>query len=266
MAACALWIVVGLFLLARRYSGAFSQSLSDPALAGCGVVMVAAAALIRKLWLAGCAGKLKVFEWLMPSLAIVMTAFAISVPGASSAGLVVFWMLLLIGESVWLLGLLSSRRTSTLIVSDSSTLGAQLGGQLAESGKTKVEPGQVEISQSSDVDASSGLELEEPEPNEAQDPNVIQQLIRSCDDEGNESMAGKVRLNIAAAQQAGRVHIAFSPPFSKSPEVYIEPGICDVEFQVKLSQAFAHGARIDVRLNEVAELDTTVWLEVYAVA
>ena len=262
MAACALWIVVGLFLLARRYSGAFSQSLSDPALAGCGVVMVVAAALIRKLWLAGCAGKLKVFEWLMPSLAIVMTAFAISVPGASSAGLVIFWLLLAIGESVWLLWLLSSRRMSGSKVSDSSTLGTQL----AESGQTKGEPGQVGISESSGVDASSGLELEEPESNEAQDPNLIQQLIRSCDDEGNESMAGKVRLKIAAAQQAGRVHIAFSPPFSKSPEVYIEPGVCDVEFQVKLSQAFAHGARIDVRLNEVAELDTTVWLEVYAVA
>ena len=128
--------------------------------------------------------------------------------------------------------------------------------------------GENEISQSSGLAVSAGLEAvaEESEPREAMDPNLVQQLIRSCDDEGNESMAGKVRLNIAAGQQTGRVHIAFSPPFMKSPEVYIEPGDCDVEFQVKLSQAFAHGARIDVRLSEVAESDTRVWLEVYAVA
>ena len=247
-----LWGVVGLFLIARRYSGAFSQSLSVAALVGCAVVMVAAAALIRKLWLTACAGEVRAFEWLLPTVALAMTAFAISVPRTSTAGLVVFWSLLVIGESAWLWRLVSNRSQTS---ESQSAASVEHQDVLVEI--TPTEHSGLGIFADSEEETESPEEL---------DPNVIQQLVRSCDENGNESMAGKIRLKIAAGQQAGRVHIAFSPPFPKPPEVYIEPRPCEVEFQARLSKAFAHGARIDVRLDSVAESQATIWLEVFAVS
>jgi hypothetical protein len=91
----------------------------------------------------------------------------------------------------------------------------------------------------------------------------LQRLVRVRDADGVEVIRGTLYAEFLAGQRQATLHAGFCPPLERLPVV--EAKACNgPEAEVKVSQAFAHGARFEVRLARVAEEDCCVVVEVSA--
>ena len=106
------------------------------------------------------------------------------------------------------------------------------------------------------VDASEDdEELELPE-------GVCQQLVRSFDPTLGETIHGKWRARFQSGQRNESVHLSFCPPLAGSPNLEVET-VSGPAASTKPSLVVPHGARIDIRLDEPAEEQTDVVLEIF---
>ena len=81
------------------------------------------------------------------------------------------------------------------------------------------------------------------------DGQVLQQLVRVRDGAGGESVRGTLYAEFAAGQRTATLHVGFCPPLERLPRVEVSP--CDLPpAEVKVVQALAHGARLEVRLSQ----------------
>ncbi len=86
---------------------------------------------------------------------------------------------------------------------------------------------------------------------------VLQRLARVRDAEGVESIRGELRAEFAVGQRHAVLHVGFCPPMARLPVV--EARVKTIEGSVKLPaevrvvQAFCHGARLEVKLAEAAK-------------
>ncbi len=96
-----------------------------------------------------------------------------------------------------------------------------------------------------------------------QDENLVQQLYRLADEDGQEIIYGTVRADFVAEQRTTVVHIGFCPPLTYLPEIEAEalPGSIA---KIKVVQALAHGTRLEVRLPAPAEEDFFLWIDMAA--
>ena len=90
-----------------------------------------------------------------------------------------------------------------------------------------------------------------------------QQIVRVCDMAGHETIHATLRADFQAGQRHATVYIGFCPPLAKPPEITVEHS-AGPEAELKIVQAFAHGARIDVRLAQIAIDRSSVIIEVVA--
>ena len=95
------------------------------------------------------------------------------------------------------------------------------------------------------------------------DDRVLQQLVRVREADGHEAIHGTLRADFVAGQRQATLHVGFCPPLERSPVVEAEAGE-GPDAEVKVSQAFAHGARLEVRLATAALEDCSVVVEVSA--
>jgi len=89
---------------------------------------------------------------------------------------------------------------------------------------------------------------------------VLQQLTRSQAPDGSEQLAGWLRIAFAAGQRTGNVHVAFCPPFVRTPELAVEQ-IDGPEARVKTAQLLPYGVRLDLKLNAAGEQPASVLLQ-----
>ena len=91
----------------------------------------------------------------------------------------------------------------------------------------------------------------------------VQQIIRTRDAEGRETIRATLRADFQSGQRHATVYVGFCPPLATMPEITVEcadaPGA-----ELKIVQAFAHGARIDVRLAQTTLEDRIVVLNLVA--
>jgi len=90
--------------------------------------------------------------------------------------------------------------------------------------------------------------------------DVLQQLVRSRTADGNERLTGWLRIPFAAGQRTVSEHVAFCPPFDKTPQVTVEQ-LDGPAVRVKTAQLLPHGARLDLKLAAVAEEPDVVILQ-----
>jgi hypothetical protein len=95
--------------------------------------------------------------------------------------------------------------------------------------------------------------------------NELQRLVRVRDADGGEAIHGTLRAEFVAGQRQATLHVGFCPPLEHTPAVEVETGD-GPDAEVKVAQAFAHGARLEVRLASVAEEDCWVIVELSAKA
>jgi len=92
------------------------------------------------------------------------------------------------------------------------------------------------------------------------DGNVLQQFVRSRGADGSEHLTGWLRIPFTAGQRTGSEHVAFCPPFEKTPHVTVEQ-LDGPAVRVKTAQLLPHGVRLDLKLATVAEEPDSVVLQ-----
>jgi len=100
----------------------------------------------------------------------------------------------------------------------------------------------------------------------AQSPNhhdIVQQLFRVREDQGQEVIYGTLRADFQAGQRTAVIHVGFCPPLEYLPEIEAEslPGQTT---RIKVVQALPHGVRLDVRLSTAAEESCQAWIDMAA--
>ena len=228
----------------RRLAGALERPLNPAGLLLLGLVVVAAAVGIRSLWHRlptprEVSWLKQVMLLLLPTLAVLMLGAAVSVQGTNTGGLVAFWALLAAGE-LWawqpIVRQRPSHRPETAPAADPPPTTAAVDRTPSE----------------------NPLPAESPWVIPADD--VLQQLTRSQAANGSEQLAGWLRAPFAAGQRTTNVHVAFCPPFAKTPQVSAEQ-LDGPSVRVKTAQLLAHGVRLDLKLASAADTTQTVLLQ-----
>jgi hypothetical protein len=92
---------------------------------------------------------------------------------------------------------------------------------------------------------------------------LVQQLLRLRDANGVESVQGTLRAEFVAGQRQATLYMGFCPPLARAPVIEAEC-VDGPEAELKVAQAFCHGARLEVRLTESAGDECSVDVEVVA--
>lgn len=104
---------------------------------------------------------------------------------------------------------------------------------------------------------------------EATDERVTQWMQRAEAPGGGESLSVRLCVKFAAGQQQETVHVPFSPPFARVPELFCETDE-DGVFRLKAAAVHPYGARIEVRRagrgDVPAEVEVHIFAHVEAIA
>jgi hypothetical protein len=89
---------------------------------------------------------------------------------------------------------------------------------------------------------------------------IVQQLTRSRGPDGRELLTGCLRLAFAPGQRTASAHLAFCPPFPRTPQLAVEQADGPAA-RIKTAQLFPYGARLDLKLVLASEKPEQVVLE-----
>jgi len=233
-----LFFCAALVLALRRISGALVHPLTIATLILTGLLWGISSLGIRTLWRhssnrrASSRGNLIMDIVLGTSLMIL--AAALSLPGTSPWGLACFWLLIAAFEIwAWVSG---------------------TGQWLRRPRHEKTGPEQFRIDQAQSVAAR--IEPAATLPGAISDSltapiwpakGVTQQLTRSTTARGGDVLCGALRLDLAAGQRTGNLHVAFCPPFAGTPEITAVQ-VDGPEARIKIAQLLPYGVRMDVKL------------------
>jgi hypothetical protein len=91
----------------------------------------------------------------------------------------------------------------------------------------------------------------------------LQRVVRVREEDGTEAIQAMLRAEFVAGQRQATLHVAFCPPLERVPVIEVET-VDGAEAELKVAQAYCHGARVEVRLTEPAEEDCAVAVELFA--
>jgi hypothetical protein len=245
-------------IAARRVAGALQTPLPPALLTTVGVSLVAAAATFRLLWEAHVVRPVRLGRPATPLVAtgvVLVFAAALSLPGTAWPGLIGLW-LLVAGEECWAWGRLARRRRRRP-VAPRTTPGDRPApiAEPASPGAGSPAPG-LSGAASAPASAESAAGSLGPPP----EADVVQQFTRSRAADGSEAIAGWLRVPLAAGQRTTSAHVAFCPPFPKTPYLEVEQ-LDGPEVRVKTGQLLAHGVRFDLKLSQAWEEPVGVLLQ-----
>ncbi len=231
------------FLCYRRVVGAVSTPLSTAALAGLGLSLAATAFASRHVWRrTGTTRSASIVLSCLVTVSVLAFAAAATLPDSSSLGLLWLW-LLVVGEEFW--GWWPRKSASVRQFTPVTCL-PQPSVADAE--------GPTHFDQTI-ADSTFGL----PVPQE----HVTQQVTRLLEPDGTERIVGWMRVSFEAGQRLASVHLAFCPPFARSPEATLER-LEGPQVRIKRAQVFPFGARFDLKLDTPAERRSDLVLHVAA--
>jgi hypothetical protein len=224
----ALMAFVAVVLVARRLAGALRTPLPWLALFAIGMALAATAVAVDRLWPSG-RSRASLLKMALPIALSLTISVALSLPDAGWA-LLLLWAPPLVVQTAWHARAWSRGLTTHPLTTHHSPLG---------------------FPENATANPAAG--------------DVVQHFVRSISADGRETIAGAVCANFAAGQRTANVHIAFCPPLAAVPELEFEQTEGPAA-RVRLGQALAHGARLEVRLEEPARESERVWIEFRAAA
>lgn len=238
----------GAVLCWRRVAGELSAPLEPTVLLLVGVSLAVAAATARLAWRCQSersrAGLPAPAAAALLSAAVLAVGGALSLPGTSPGGLLILWSVLALEEAwAWAPG-----GWHRLVAGSGSPARPRPEGAVA----------------APDSPASRPLQAR-PAMQRPPADDVTQQLTRSRTAEGTEILSGWVRVEMASGQRSANVHLAFCPPFARSPRVAVEQ-VEGPRARIKTVQLLPYGARFDLKLVALSEEAATVLLEFLAEA
>ncbi len=192
---------------------------------GLGLAMATAAARL---------GANRPAAFILPTLALVILALAVSVPGSPAAGLVLLW-LPLVGEEIWawqpfrqLRRMPAAERTAPT----SPDIGTSFIGPAAEDRS---------------IDSAPAAD-------------VTQQWVRTRTGDSREAIAGWLRVRLSPGQRTAVAHVAFCPPLEQSPEIRIQQQ-AGPPVEIKPAQTLPFGARFEMKLADPSPAAAEVLLQ-----
>ena len=236
-----LWLAA-VVLLWRRLAGALSNPLELPVLLGAGTLIAAAAAAVRLLGFAAWSGDKPWSDlWAACSLsaAVFGIGAALSLPGAAPGGLVAFWGILVFQEC-WAWRSIAGLR-----------LPPAAGAVAKRLRQVRVDPAQAVSPHSVPLPLPSG---------DVPADEVTQQLTRSRASDGSEALAGWLRVPMARGQRSTNVHVAFCPPFPRTPRLAVQQ-VDGPTARIKTVQLLPYGTRLDLKLAHRGEEAAAVLLQ-----
>ena len=171
---------------------------------------------------------------LLPTAAMLLIAAALSITGIRPLPLLTLWGAVVANEVAWLF----VRRAEVVAETDAALSPAPISRE-----------------------AASELPAEEP----ADDPALSQSWRRYVDDSGCDVFEGYVRAAFEAGSRQAAIHLAFCPPFERTPTLETEP-LDELELKLTHAVVLPYAARIDVRLAEPAEEGLRVMIGIRAAA
>jgi hypothetical protein len=221
----------------RRLAGALESPLPATSLAAIGLLLGGVAAAARLLWRRAASGDaasapfLALVRWL-PLPAVAVAAAALSVPGTSPGGLAALWATLAIEETGVLLGFGGGKK------------GVR---NLLPVGPDGRFPKKVPDTFSSATFSSAPAD------------EVTQQLTRSQSADGVETLSGWLRVGLDPGQRSANVHVAFCPPFGRTPTLEVTQS-AGPPSRIKTVQLLPFGARVDLKLTQAGDEPASVLL------
>jgi len=234
----------------RRLAGALGKPLQPSALLAVGILVSAVAAGSRVWWRRlgrrSTSPYLDALMAMLPTTAVLMLGAALSIRGTSPVGLLVFWALLL-GEEFWTWRPAVWKKVRQKRDPPAEPCRPQTAPP--ETTPEATPPKATHASAISDSTASP----EDPVPA----GDVLQQFTRSQAADGSEELSGWLRMRFLAGQRTANEHVAFCPPFARTPQVTVEQ-LDGPPVRIKTAQLLPYGARLDLKLTTAAQLPESV--------
>lgn len=226
-----LWCAAGLVGW-RRLAGALHKPLHPAVLLPLGLSLAAVAAGARLLWRRSWpeSEPSRLGRMVLPLLltaAVLCFAAAVSLPGTGAGPLTAFWTLLAV-EELW------------------AWRPAVWRGNVRGPSRRRPRPQPPPES-----------------PPAVPDDDVLQQLTRSRAADGSQQLSGWLRTRFATGQRTASEHVAFCPPFARTPQLTVRQ-LDGPAARIKTAQLLPHGVRLDLKLAALAENPQTVLLELVA--
>lgn len=121
-----------------------------------------------------------------------------------------------------------------------------------------------EVERSGNPPLSPPFEEAELETEDDDGASVLQVVRRVRNADGVESVRGTLQAEFIAGQRHATLYVGFCPQLARLPDLEAEV-VDGPDASLKVVQAFAHGARLDVRLSEPAEEPCSVVVEFVAI-
>jgi len=216
-------LVVGAALLLglRRFTGALERPLAPATLFAVGLALVIAVLVTRLIAARRFSPRALQTIDIVASVALLLAALSLSLPGASTVGLALFWGALVGTEAAaW------------------SPWRQRIVGRIAQNLEPGDEPEVPAESERSNLDCTTADEC----------PGLLQRIVRTRTPEGLDTLSGWLGVELAAGQRSATAHVAFCPPFARAPQIEISAD-SETNARVKVAQVLAYGARFDVKLS-----------------
>lgn len=235
-----LLVAVGLLIAGRRLAGALTHELSRDIMLLTAIVMTAIVAFARIAWR-------RAFPLRIDGT-VKLTWGDLFVGWGSSAGL----LLAAVGccypayeLSDWLIWL-------PTLVAD----------QLWRQSFFDADQPQLRLTET-DTEPQEAATVRYSMPTQQAQDEIVQQLYRVRDGQGREVIYGTLRADFHPGQRTAVLHVGFCPPLDYLPEIEAA-ALPDSVARLKVVQALAHGARLDVKLLETPSEDCHVWIDMAA--
>jgi hypothetical protein len=233
--------LVGVLVLAaavicwRRLAGALESPLPAASLVALGLLLGGVAASARLLWRYAVSrhaysAPFDVLARWLPLPAIVLAATALSVSGTSPGGLAALWGILALEEVA-------------------VRLRGKKGGKKGVRNLLPVRP-----------DGRFAKKVPDTSSFPVPADEVTQQLTRSQSADGVETLSGWLRVGLGPGQRSANVHVAFCPPFGRTPTLEVTQS-AGPPSRIKTIQLLPFGARVDLKLNQAGDEPTSVLLQ-----
>jgi hypothetical protein len=252
--------IAAVVLFGRRLAEALDRPLPPAALLGAGMMVATAALGARVLWhhVVACSPQSKrldrLIRWFTPA-AVLAVGAALSLPDTSPSGLVALWGVLIVGEGC--AALPAARRRW---LGDGQRLPEQRLPPSAR--RVRVDPAQTPSPHAPDALTTLPLDplTEDPLTKDALPGEVTQQLVRSRAADGSDVLSGRLRVELAPGGRTASVHVAFCPPFGRTPNLEVRQ-LDGPDGRIKTAQLLPYGARFDLKLAQPSEEPSAVLLQ-----
>jgi len=241
-------LALGLFLFARLVAGKLANPLPEFELLSTAVLLTIWAAFVILLSPRAISGSLRIAP---PVIALLLFAIACSYPATRP----IDWL-------IWPFAILTVIAIAQIDPHSLSWL-IETNAPDAAPNPVAIHPDDIQHFENKYVETMSA-QVEEPITSELDESQqVLQQLTRTRDHTGHESIHGTLTAEFAVGDRQCTLFVSFCPPFERLP--HVEAEISDgASADVKVSQVLHIGAQLEVRLSTLATVGTVVSVEFFA--